>query len=115
MTDDLELLFQYLLNCSKTGLQNLHLKRLNEAANLEKEMRTLMDAWVNARASAMLAELLRLHGEELTSGPSQLSMAASQESQNISPHAETASSLASLQPRKSRHRNRKAPDFQNVA
>jgi len=70
--DDLTALFTYLLECSKTGLQNVQLKRLNEAANLEKEMRALLDSWVNARAAALLAELLRTHGEELTGNPSQL-------------------------------------------
>jgi len=108
MPSDLQLLFTYMLECSKTGLQNIHLKRLNEAANLEKEMRAVMDAWVNARAAALVAELLREHGEEL-------SMAAPQEVQNVPPHAEAASPPASLQPRKGRHRNGKTPDFQNVA
>jgi hypothetical protein len=70
--DDLAGLFKYLLECSKVGLQNVQLKRLNEAANLEKEMCTILDAWVNARAGALLAELLRVHGEELTGHSFQL-------------------------------------------
>jgi len=112
--DDLAALFTYLLECSKVGLQNVQLKRLNEAANLEKEMRMLLDSWVNARAGALLAELLRAHGEELTGNRSELSIPTSQERADSLDHAE-ADRLASLQPRNRRHGNRNPGDLEDVA
>jgi hypothetical protein len=45
----------YLLRCSKPSLESFELSRLNQIANLRKELRGLVEAWIDAEVEARLA------------------------------------------------------------
>ncbi|MBZ5662720.1 MAG: hypothetical protein LAO08_20150 [Acidobacteriia bacterium] len=57
----------YLLGCSGTSLRDFELSRLNEAANLRKEILAIEDDLRQAQAEAVLARWLMEHREELLS------------------------------------------------
>lgn len=61
-------LLQFVLTSSRASLADLYLVRLNDAANLERQMRELIPQLADARAEALLAAFLRDHGEELIAG-----------------------------------------------
>ncbi len=46
---------EYLLRCSKPSLESFELSRLNQIANLRKELRSLVEAWIDAEVEARLA------------------------------------------------------------
>jgi hypothetical protein len=50
--------WEFLLSASRNSLQSYELTRLNHAANLRKEIGTLLDQWLEESASAMLARWL---------------------------------------------------------
>jgi len=50
--------WEFLLSASRTSLQSYELTRLSHAANLRKEIGTLLDQWLDENASAMLARWL---------------------------------------------------------
>jgi hypothetical protein len=61
--------WEFLLSASRTSLQSYELTRLNHAANLRKEIGTLLDQWLDENASAMLARCL-MEQRERTSASS---------------------------------------------
>lgn len=54
-----------LVNISKSALAEIELTRLNAAANLRKEMRALLDQWIEEIADARVARWLLEHREQL--------------------------------------------------
>ena len=50
--------WEFLLSASRTSLQSYELTRLSHAANLRKEIGTLLDQWLDENSSAMLARWL---------------------------------------------------------
>ena len=50
--------WEFLLSASRTSLQSYELSRLSHAANLRKEIGTLLDQWLEENACAMLARWL---------------------------------------------------------
>ena len=56
---------QWLLECSKSSLEDFMLTNLARSANRRKEVQGLLMEWVEAAAVAMLAEWFKEHGEEL--------------------------------------------------
>jgi hypothetical protein len=50
--------WEFLLSASRTSLQSYELTRLSHAANLRKEIGTLLDQWLEENACAMLARWL---------------------------------------------------------
>jgi hypothetical protein len=70
--------FDFLLNSSQTALESYELSRLNKAANLRKELRRVVEDWidseVNARFARLLMDLQRGRpGEPESENPSALS------------------------------------------
>jgi len=61
---------EYLLRCSKPSLESFELSRLNQIANLRKEFRSLVEAWIEAEVEARLARWVLEHrcGEESEQG-----------------------------------------------
>lgn len=55
----------YLLECSQNSLKSFLTAQLNKSANSRKELRAVLDEWVEARAMALLAEWLLVHGAEI--------------------------------------------------
>jgi len=55
----------FLLNASKTDLQDAMLKRLAEVSEKRKELSDLLNEWVEQAAEARLINWFLLHGEEL--------------------------------------------------
>lgn len=49
---------KYLLSCSKPSLESFELARLNLVANLRKELRDLVERWVDAEVEARLARVI---------------------------------------------------------
>jgi hypothetical protein len=49
---------EYLRQASVPALQSFELSRLNHAADLRKEIDTLLDAWLDETAAALLARFL---------------------------------------------------------
>ena len=45
--------WEFLLSASRTSLQSYELTRLSHAANLRKEIGTLLDQWLDENSSAM--------------------------------------------------------------
>lgn len=62
--------WEFLLSASKNSLQSFELSRLSNAANLRKEIVTLLDQWRADQASATLVRLL-LQERERTVGVSE--------------------------------------------
>ena len=56
--DTAKLPLEYLLTSSQSGLEGFELGRLNQIANLRKELRDLVDEWVQAEIEAELARWL---------------------------------------------------------
>lgn len=56
---------EYLLECSQGRLKSFLLAKLNRSANHRKDVRDLLDKWVEERALALLSEWLLAHGAEL--------------------------------------------------
>jgi len=50
--------WEFLLTASRNGLQSFELTRLSHAANLRKEIATLMDQWLEENSAASVARLL---------------------------------------------------------
>jgi hypothetical protein len=50
--------FDYLAGCSKPGLESFELSRLSQAARLRKEMREIVEEWIEAEVQARLARWL---------------------------------------------------------
>jgi len=50
--------WDFLLSASRNSLQSYELTRLSHAANLRKEIGTLLDQWLDENACAMLARWL---------------------------------------------------------
>lgn len=57
--------WDFLLSASRTSLQSYELTRLSHAANLRKEIGTLLDQWLEENACAMLARSLMERRERL--------------------------------------------------
>jgi hypothetical protein len=55
----------YLRSASRTSLQSFELARLNHAANLRREITTLIDQWLEETAEAMLARWMLDHHSSL--------------------------------------------------
>jgi len=55
--------WDFLLTASRSSLQSYELSRLSHAANLRKEIRQLLDSWVEENSAAMLARWLIEHRE----------------------------------------------------
>jgi hypothetical protein len=53
--------WEFLLTASRNTLQSYELSRLSHAANLRKEITSLLDQWLAENAAAMLARLLIDH------------------------------------------------------
>jgi hypothetical protein len=51
----------YLSSASRTSLESFELSRLNHAANLRREIATLIDQWIEETAEAMLARWMLEH------------------------------------------------------
>ncbi|MGH9865356.1 MAG: hypothetical protein ACRD4H_08080 [Candidatus Acidiferrales bacterium] len=49
-------MLDYLATCSQTSLESFELARLNDLANLRKQMTELVDEWVEADIQARIAE-----------------------------------------------------------
>lgn len=49
--------FDYLATCSEPGLESYELSRLNQASNLRKEVRQLLDRWIECEVEARMARL----------------------------------------------------------
>lgn len=49
--------FEYLATCSEPGLESYELSRLNQASNLRRELRQLMDRWIECEVEARMARL----------------------------------------------------------
>jgi hypothetical protein len=56
--NDADLPLDYLATCSKPSLEAFELGRLNRAANLRKELRDILEAWIQAEGEARLARWL---------------------------------------------------------
>jgi hypothetical protein len=70
--------WEFLLSASRTSLQSYELTRLSHAANLRKEIGTLLDQWLEENACAMLARWLMEQRERpATHALSELSTASS--------------------------------------
>ena len=67
--DETKELVGYLLTCSERSLQGVELDRLNQAANLRRDLREVLDELVEKAATARLANLLRRYGPELMGTP----------------------------------------------
>ncbi|HXX19078.1 MAG TPA: hypothetical protein VEJ46_06715 [Candidatus Acidoferrum sp.] len=50
--------FHYFATCSEPGLESYELSRLNQASNLRKEFRHLIDQWIDCEAEARVARLM---------------------------------------------------------
>lgn len=48
----------YLLTCSEAGLESFEMSRLNRIANLRRELRDVLDEWMEAEVSARVARWL---------------------------------------------------------
>jgi hypothetical protein len=59
--------WDFLLSASRTSLQSYELTRLSHAANLRKEIGTLLDQWLDENAYAMLARWLMEQRERSSS------------------------------------------------
>lgn len=57
--------WEYLRNASVRSLESFELTRLSHAANLRKEIASLVDEWVDESANAMLARWLLEHWSQL--------------------------------------------------
>lgn len=55
----------YLLNASKTSLENAMLKRMEQSSMRRKELLKLLDEWAEESAGVMLAEWFLRNGEAL--------------------------------------------------
>ena len=53
--------FNYLYTASQSSLQSFELAHLNHAANLRREIATLIDQWIEETAEAMLARSVLDH------------------------------------------------------
>ncbi len=60
----------YLSSASAASLQSFELSRLNHAANLRREIGTLLDQWLEETTQAMLARWLLNHPELIRVEPS---------------------------------------------
>src|ERR1039457_6574757 len=76
----------YLRAASRTSLQSFELARLNHAANLRREIATLIDQWIQESSEATLARWMLDHHKSLHEPPSSASGA-------FSPSLEPASNL----------------------
>jgi hypothetical protein len=56
---------EYLLECSRTSLGSFRYAQLTRAANRRKEIKSIVDEWVEAQALALLANWLETYGDEL--------------------------------------------------
>ncbi|MDP9148136.1 MAG: hypothetical protein M3N22_10800 [Acidobacteriota bacterium] len=61
--------WEFLLSASRTSLQSYELTRLSHAANLRKEIGTLLDQWLEENACAMLARWLMEQRERTVNSP----------------------------------------------
>ena len=68
--------WEFLLSASRTSLQSYELTRLSHAANLRKEIGTLLDQWFDENASAMLARWL-MEQRERSFAPSAIDSSSS--------------------------------------
>lgn len=68
MADPNKELLNFVLTGSRTSLNELYLTRLNEAANMERQLCDLIVKLADTRADALIAGFLRDHGEELIAG-----------------------------------------------
>ncbi len=53
--------FEYLKSCSQPSLESFELSRLNRARNLRREMRELVEEWIEAEVQARLARWVLEH------------------------------------------------------
>lgn len=58
---------EFLLACSRVSLQDFELSRLNQIANLVKQVQTIQDELRQIEGEALLARWLMEHREELVS------------------------------------------------
>jgi len=49
---------EYLLTCSEAGLESFEMSRLNRVANLRRELRDVLDEWMEAEVNARVARWL---------------------------------------------------------
>lgn len=62
----------YLLECSQVSLRNFRLAKLNKSANIRKELKRLMNDWIEERALELLAGWIEEYGVEILAlAPSQ--------------------------------------------
>ena len=63
--------WEFLLTASRNTLQSYELSRLGHAANLRKEISSLLDQWLDENTAAMLAQWLIRQRELSVLGPAQ--------------------------------------------
>lgn len=67
----------YLLTCSDISRDAFMLAQLDKAAQLRKEVRQLLDRWIEAEAYAMLGDLFREAKYTTVAGPESLTVSIS--------------------------------------
>lgn len=56
---------EYLMNCSREGLQSFRLAQLARDANCRKEIKEILEDWLESKALSLLSEWFDKHREEL--------------------------------------------------
>src|ERR1700683_1291470 len=56
---------KYLLECSEISLKSFRLAQLTNAADASKDLRRVLDDWIEARALVLLAQWFEQYGAEL--------------------------------------------------
>lgn len=64
----------YLLTCSDVSRDNFTLAKLDQAAQLRKQIAGLIDKWVEAEAYAMLGDIIREAKYTAVAGPATVSI-----------------------------------------
>jgi hypothetical protein len=89
----------YLRSASRPSLQSFELGRLNHAANLRREIATLIDQWLEETAEAMLARwMLEHHGSLREPALSAADLLRSFQEPGIDPLTEVPEPLVEIHP-----------------
>jgi hypothetical protein len=66
---DTRLPLEYMVTCSKSTLESLELGRLNQVSNLRKELRQVLEEWIDCEVDARLARWILECRHSQTAGP----------------------------------------------